>query len=226
MYACFEHDDIWMALKSSEKRDRTLSLVKLLLLWVIPIGTLIATIASARESIETDKKMDRLDPMNQPVSEIVGNATVEVMGPWGGFPMPIIGVDLQSYVILEESNAPPNTLMFGGQNVLYAIDTTGHYTTSTGPTTHTYVMNIKRHPDFAHGPVQVIADFSQATTKMVMERINWTELHLALVPPQSEILGGSVEIVVNATVRKTFSVPHQVCLSNGTFYATNIIAKP
>ncbi len=60
-----------------------------------------------------------------------------------------------------------------------------------------------------------------------MEKVNWTQLKLAFVPPQSEILGGSVEIIIGATsgtARKHFGIPRQISATNGTFYATNSVS--
>ena len=206
------------------------------LLWCIPLLGLVASKGSdwsfdklsdsynktTNRLAVAEEKLKSIAPLNQPVSEITANATVELTGNLPGVPPLIVGIDWGNCVVLMESNHPPATLAFSGLNVLYACDITGFTTTSDGPTTHSYVMNLRRDTAHASGPVQVITDFSTATAGMVMDKINCAEMKLEHIPPKSEILGGFVEFLINGSFKKRLSIPKQVCPTNGIFWASNI----
>jgi prepilin-type processing-associated H-X9-DG protein len=133
-----------------------------------------------------------------------------------------VGINLDSSATLMESNGPPYTLHFAGLNILYADGQVRGYTTrSDGPPTHSYVIDFKQDTSFPRGPAQVIDDWSSVTARMALQRMNWVEFRLAFVSPKAEIVSGFAELTINATHKKRFSIPRQICASNGTFYATN-----
>ena len=192
------------------------------------IAVALGVILERRESVALETRIAIVTRMaasndlrNLPVSDIVGKASVELSGRLDGTPQPPMPIDLESSLMLMESNAPPNTLSFGAFQNLYVSGVMAHETRSTGPITHGYSINF-RH-DFGHsgGAVAVISNGAPATARIVTDRINWTQLRLAFVPPKSEVLGGSVEILINGTFPMPFTIPPQICSTNGTFYATN-----
>ena len=55
--ACFEHHEFHQSFKSAIGKERRKKAGKLLLLWALPVGTLIATLVSARESVTLEEKL-------------------------------------------------------------------------------------------------------------------------------------------------------------------------
>lgn len=58
VFACFEHTEFQKAFKSATGKKRRNNAAKLVLLWVLPAGTLVATLFSARESIILENKLE------------------------------------------------------------------------------------------------------------------------------------------------------------------------
>jgi hypothetical protein len=179
-------------------------------------------LAGARDLRNVKSIAEANDPRDLRVSEISAKASLEVAGPLDdNIPTQYSGFDFESPVWLMESNGPPYTLSFGAFRPLYvtgAVRT--HETTSNGPKTHGYSMNLIRDLG-APGEVMLVPAWTPATTRIVLNRVNWMQFRLAFVPPKSEVLGGSVELLINGTFKKQFGIPHQFCSTNGTFYATN-----
>jgi hypothetical protein len=214
--------DIWRKIKEKEGCGKIWPVCSLSLHWLVVVITTVSAISSQLGSEKTDKRVDGIDPINWAVSDIVGNATVTLPGKFPGFPMSLVGIDRNSSAVLMESNAPPYTMNFGGIDTLYAGgEVEGYTTTSDGPPTHSYVIELKQDTAFHRGPAQVLADFSPVTTGMVLQRMSWVQLKLAFVAPKSEIVGGFVELKINGTHKMRFGVPRQFCDTSGAFYATN-----
>lgn len=229
IYAIYDFRETLNEIRNAPtRRARASALLKMSLLLALPIVGILSALSGQWGSERSDLALKKVrsiaeanDLKNLPVSDISGTVNVEVAGRLGEHPTMFAGIDFESYVILMESNSPPNTLSFGAFQALYVTGTVGaHETTSTGPTTHGYSMNLRRDLG-ASGSVVVIRDGSPATSGIVMDRVNWVQLKLHFVPPQSEVLSGTAEILINGIFKKAFSIPAQICSSNGFFYGTN-----
>jgi len=201
----------------AEKRYEILAIAAFAVAVLLEI---IALPYSSRSEDLADEKIAHNDPRNLAVSDITAKALVQVSGPLDGQPPAIVPMDFESYMTFVESNAPPFTLSFASFGSLYVSDVSAHETRSAGPVTHGYSINLKR--DFRmSGELSVINGWTPASANMVMDRVYRLEFRLAFVPAKTEVLEGSVELLINGTFKKKFIIPHQICSSNHMFYATN-----
>lgn len=202
---------------------------KIAKMWAVFLFSLALITSSAleylsdeRDSEEMQSKIASNDPLNRPVSEITSRARLEVAGPIGDHGGFMIGMDRSSFMVLRESNSPPNTVFFGAFQTLYVTDLRAHETLQAGPTNHGYTFGLSRDPEFS-GDVRIIGG-GPATVDMVLSRVNWVSLNVTFVPPESEILSGSIELLINGSITKRFTVPRQICSGNGVFFATNVVS--
>lgn len=165
------------------------------------------TVVEGIGSMKTANEIAKNSPLNQQVSDVSINAVLNVKGEYA----PFLGEELSTWVTLNERNnmgsGVLNTLYLGGFSTLYSGKIQAGEHQETGNNYKTY--SIQFLPERRFGTPQngfVIADRSPLTPELMLENITALMLHVNFISQDAEVVGGSAEIIINGTFRKTFQI--------------------
>lgn len=157
----------------------------------------------------SSEALEKRSPINSPVSTITGNVIVNLSGPLDGYPG--IGVHLDSWMEMTETNLAQRSIYLGPFQVMTARDILGYESRSSGPVARGYSMAFEPNPMFAPGFTEgrIIADNSPLTPAVIINRITSLRFRLAFIPPESEVLSGSAVITINGAFQMRFQFKPQ-----------------
>lgn len=165
--------------------------------------------------IEASSNLVKIDPLNQPISDISASVTVYMRTTETGPPQTRPGPQPQNcLVLLEKMNIQNEALgtnrvlcLAGFQCLLLDGAEGFRHFGDTGPAV-AYSIHFRTDRLSSSSPRTgyALADHSPITPKHILSNIEALEFDLDFIPRDAELVGGSAEILINATFRKQFQL--------------------
>jgi hypothetical protein len=204
-----------------------------ILMFGIAIEILVAFVFAAKDGWEIrqiNKEIVKIDPLNQPISDISASVTIMMRTKETG--LPPSGPQPENWMELLEKDMgdkAPRAVFWGGFQRLLEDNAQGFTSSDSSGSQVGYSIQFRADRLFASSPQNgfVLADQSPTTPKHILSKIETLAFHVVYIPKDAEIVGGSAEVLVNGTFRKEFKIFSQKPATNvsapGVFYATNAI---